>query len=162
MAPTSRVLARAITGALVFALALVAVGCIPDTGPAPTGDPFQSVVFDAINHDRAVAGRPPLQFSPKLAVLAGAHSCDMAAARALVHTDLQALIGTGDYAVYHTLRENIMAAPSSYTPARFEATWMASPPHRENILADDVTRVGMNVCTSSDGVKWATEEFGGL
>jgi uncharacterized protein YkwD len=152
-----------IGGRALLACFMVAVtGCIPNTGPAPTADPFQGPLFAAINRDRAESGLPALEFSPKLGTLAGSHSCDMASSHTLDHTDLQGLLATSDYAAFDVLRENVIVAPPGSTPDQLESAWMGSSLHRANILATDVNVVGMNECTSSDGLVWATEDFGGL
>jgi uncharacterized protein YkwD len=148
--------------ALLACLVVALTGCIPNAGPAPTSDPFQGPMFAAINRDRAENGLPALEFSPKLATLAGSHSCDMANSSTLGHSDLQALLGSSDYAGFDVLRENVIVAPPGSTPDQLEATWMGSSLHRANILATDVHVVGMNECMSSDGLIWATEDFGGL
>jgi uncharacterized protein YkwD len=152
------------TAVLVIALAIGigATACIPDTGPPPTGDPFQGPLLNAINQDRANNGLSPLTFSPKLAVLAGGHSCDMAQAQSLYHTDLAATINSSGYTAFVSLDENIVVGPAGLTPQQIEAAWMTSPPHRANILSATINVVGMNACTSSDGRVWATADFGAV
>jgi uncharacterized protein YkwD len=143
-----------------FAMALA--GCLPDTGAPPMGDAFQGPLFTAVNRDRANAGLPALTWSPKLANLAGSHSCDMSRSYALFHSDLQSLLTSSDYAAYDVMRENVIVAPPGSTPEQLESAWMNSELHRANILAGDVNVVGMNECFSADGFVWATEEFGNL
>ncbi len=150
---------------LLLAAALIVVGasaCLPDTGPAPTSDAWQLQLFNAINADRVANGVPPLTNGPKLAWLAGTHSCDMAHAGSMYHTDLNATLATPDYKAYWTLGENILVGPGSLSPAQMEAAWMNSPPHRANILSQSFTIVGVGRCVGPDGRIWSTEDFGAL
>jgi uncharacterized protein YkwD len=157
-------LLRGRTGVLLMA-ALIGVGasaCIPNTGPPPSTDPFQGPLYSLTNGDRAANGLPGLTFSPKLAVLAGNHACDMANQQSLFHTDLNATINSSDYSAFWTLGENILVGPAGMSPQAMESAWMNSPPHRANILSGNFNVFGMNECTSADGRVWASVDFGGL
>jgi uncharacterized protein YkwD len=149
--------------ALVVFAAVIGLGasaCLPDTGPPPN-DPYQTPLYNATNADRRNNGLPTLTYSPRLSLLAGGHSCDMAAAGYLFHDNLGALL-SGDYSNYSALGENILAAPPGTSPYDMEAAWMASGGHRANILNPMFNVVGMAVCIGADGSIWATVEFGRL
>jgi uncharacterized protein YkwD len=148
---------------LAGAIAIVGTACLPDTGPPPGPEnPYPAMMLGQVNADRANAGLPPLTYSPKLALLAGNHSCDMARAGSLFHTNLGALVGTGDYAAYWTMGENVLDAPAGTPISQMNAMWMNSGPHRANILSSQYNVIGIAFCNSGDGRIWATEEFGGL
>jgi uncharacterized protein YkwD len=143
-------------------IGLGAAGCIPDTGPPPLNDPYQTPLFNATNADRASNGLAPLTFSPKVSVLAGGHACDMARVGYLFHTDLAATLSSGDYSAYSALGENIIVAPPGTPPLAMEAAWMGSALHRDNILNPAFDVVGINVCIGGDGRMWGTVDFGRL
>jgi uncharacterized protein YkwD len=60
------------------------------------------------------------------------------------------------------LGENIIVAPGHYTPEQLEAAWMASAPHRANILSRGFNVVGVGMSRGPDGRIWATVDFGGV
>jgi uncharacterized protein YkwD len=152
---------RAAMLVLAAVIGLTATACIPDTGPPPAHDPYQTPLFNVTNSDRANYGLAPLTFSPRLSVLAGGHSCDMAQTGDLFHDNLGALL-SGDYSNYSALGENILMGPPGMSPYDMEAAWMGSSSHRANILNPAYNVIGMNVCISADGRLWATVIFGRL
>jgi uncharacterized protein YkwD len=133
------------------------------TAPTPSGsarptDPFDAAIFDLMNRDRANAGLRGLVGDPRLDSLARSWSAQMAADDELHHQDLTALWNTSDWATY-SLGENIYAVPGDWTPEQVEAGWMASPPHRANILSATFTLVGIGHVLGSDGRIWVTADF---
>ena len=147
---------------LAAAIAIVGTACLPDTGPPPTADPYQRMLFDAVNRDRAANGLPALTFSPKLSVLAGGHSCDMARSGSMYHSNLGATMASADFGAYWTLGENVLVVGPGTPISTMESIWMNSAPHRANILSGNFNVVGMAFCNGPDGRIWATQEFGGL
>ena len=160
----ARSLVRKRTAVVIMALAIGigATACLPDTGPPPTQDPYQRAMFDAVNRDRANAGLPGLTFSPKLSVLAGVHSCDMMRAGYLFHDNLGSIMNNPDFGAFWSLGENVVQAPWYYSGWDLEGLWMASGPHRGNILNRNFNVVGMAACFAPDGRVWATQVFGAL
>jgi uncharacterized protein YkwD len=100
--------------------------------------------FTALNNTRARQGLPPLQWDNQAAEIAAAHSQDMLSGNFVGHTSPR----TGDVearfrragATTAVLRENVARG---YGPRGIHDSLMASPGHRVNILADDVTHVGI-------------------
>jgi uncharacterized protein YkwD len=47
-------------------------------------------------------------------------------------------------------------------PTQMENAWMASSPHRANILSRSFNIVGIGVYRGPDGRLWAVQDFGGI
>lgn len=100
--------------------------------------------FAALNNARARQGLPALQWDNAAAAVAEGHSADMAANNFVGHTsprsgDVAARFGKAGLTTA-VLRENVARG---YGPRGIHDSLMASPGHRVNILADDVTHVGI-------------------
>ena len=100
--------------------------------------------FAALNNTRSRQGLAPLQWDNAAATVAEGHSRDMAENGFVGHTSPR----TGDVEdrfkraslTTAVLRENVARG---YGPRGIHDSLMASPGHRINILADDVTHVGI-------------------
>jgi uncharacterized protein YkwD len=82
----------------------------------------------------------------------------MAQHQSLTHQDLNAVLGGTSFS---TVAENILAGPGGMSVGDMEAAWMASAPHRQNILNGAYTAAGVGIASSSDGQVWVAVEFGG-
>ena len=153
--------AAAITLTALVALGLSSCG-FANTSSAPPGDSYTAGLFSGLNYNRAQNGLPPLTWSPKLANTAGTWAHQMSNANSLYHQNLGALINSADYAGYYTLGENILVGPGSMTPNQVESAWMASAPHRANILSRSFNIVGIGIYRGPDGRLWAVQDFGGI
>jgi uncharacterized protein YkwD len=151
----------AIAMTAVVGLGLSSCG-FANTSSTPPGDPTTAALFNALNHDRSVNGLPQLTWSPRLANTAGTWAHQMSNAASLYHQNLSALIASPDYAGYYTLGENILVGPGSMSAAQMEAAWMASAPHRANILSRSFNIVGIGYYRGPDGRLWAVQDFGGI
>jgi len=151
----------AVTITVIVAAGLSSCG-FANTSSTPPSDPLTAGLFQAINHDRAANGLPQLTWSPKLANNAGTWAHQMSNAGSLFHQNLGALLGSPDYNGYSTLGENILVGPGSMSASSIEAAWMASPPHRANILSRSFNIVGIGYYRGPDGRLWAVQEFGGI
>ncbi len=58
--------------------------------------------------------------------------------------------------------ENIIVGPGGMSPQSVEGAWMASAPHRANILSRAFNIVGIGYVRGFDGRIWAVQEFGGI
>ena len=58
-------------------------------------------------------------------------------------------------------RLNLLDGPGNMTADQMEAAWMASPPHRANIMNGAFTQVGVGIAFASDGRVWVCVDFGG-
>ncbi len=151
----------AITMTAIVALGLSSCGFANTSSTGPS-DPTTAAMFNALNADRAANGVPGLTWSPKLGNTAGTWAHQMSNAGTLYHQNLSALIASPDYAGYYTLGENILVGPGSMTPSQMEAAWMASAPHRANILSRSFNLVGIGYYRGPDGRLWAVQDFGGI
>lgn len=113
---------------------------------AVAADPgTQRAVLAEVNAARAAFGRGPLGMDDRLNRAATAHSRDMLATSRMDHrgsdgSDPGARIARAGYR-WRSYRENVAAGQGS--PREVVVTWMNSAGHRANILADDVTQVGV-------------------
>jgi uncharacterized protein YkwD len=140
----------------VVALALAAAACAPPGSPGSTsGD-----VLQAMNQDRAAAGDAPLNWDSGLADLAQRHANDIAASQTLWHTDLGNLINAPWMSSWRSLGENLLMAPPGMNGWSAEDLWMASGPHRANILNGGFNYVGVGVTTDGAGRTWMVALFG--
>jgi len=141
--------------ALVFLLAAVLVSSGIAITPAHAGTGLRGQMFQLTNDDRADKYRAALELDLEMSRYAKTHSQDMADAGAISHTDDLAarLKGTN----WSAGGENVGMAPSL---ADLEATFMASTPHRRNILNRDFDHVAIGV-VESDGDFWVTVIFYG-
>jgi uncharacterized protein YkwD len=150
-----------VTMTVVIGLGLSSCG-FPNTSSTGPSDPYAAALFNSVNLDRVGNGLPPLTWSPKLANQAGSWAQQMADVAWFHHQDLSALINSPDFGAYSTLGENILAGQGSMTPQSVEGAWMASPPHRANILSSAFNIVGIGYVRGLDGRIWAVQDFGGI
>lgn len=114
--------------------------------PARAADlALQQAMLAEVNAIRARAGRAPLTLDARLSRAALDHSADMLRRNQLSHTggdgsDPGRRIMRAGYA-WRGCRENVGAGYQDLRQAM--AGWMSSPGHRDNILAADVTQVGL-------------------
>jgi uncharacterized protein YkwD len=102
--------------------------------------------FELLNRARGQRGLPALQWDERAAAIARAHSADMARNGFVGHTSPT----TGDVVKRFAkvgvkgtvIRENVARG---YGPRGIHESLMNSPGHRVNILAEDVTHVGIGV-----------------
>jgi len=141
-------------------------GCtpkIPETHPTTETLAAEQHALDLINGERASAGLSPLVMDEDLRAVARAHSEDMVARGFISHVNPDGLnpfdrikaAGIG----YVSAGENI-AVTTGPTPAESARDgWMASPPHRANILRPQFNRTGMGVAVDGTGKYYFTQDF---
>lgn len=118
-------------------------------------------VFDLVNGERTRRGLPPLRHHPQLSAVAEQQSGWMAARSFLTHdgpngesaADLITAVG------YALRAWGINVAAGYSTPESLVAGWMASPPHRANILSVNLSEVGVGLAASSTGRRYWTLMF---
>jgi uncharacterized protein YkwD len=82
----------------------------------------------------------------------------MAQNQSLTHQDLNAVLaGTS----FNAVAENILSGPSGMSAGEMEAAWMASAPHRQNIMNGAYAAAGVGMAYGGDGQVWVAVEFGG-
>jgi uncharacterized protein YkwD len=141
--------------ALVFLLAAVLVSSGIAITPAHAGTGPRGQMVQLTNDDRTDKDRSALELDLQLSRYARKHSQDMADAGGIFHTDdLAAKLKGKDWSAGG---ENVGMA--SNLPD-LEAVFMASTPHRQNILNREFDHVAIGV-VESDGNFWVTVIFYG-
>jgi uncharacterized protein YkwD len=152
---------RAAILVMAAVIGIAATACLPTTGPDPD-NPYQNMLLQAMNQDRAANGLPRLTWSPKLSVLAMDWANQMARDNTLYHQNLSAVLQRSDYTEFWTLGENILVGPAGMPISQMESVWMNSPGHRANILSSNYNVVGLAFVNGSDGRLWVAVDFGGI
>ncbi len=119
---------------------------IEHIAPSVTAADVAAANFDYLNRERRTRGLPPLDWDPAAATVARGHAGDMYQNGFVGHVSP----GTGDVtqrfakAKVHAavIRENVARG---YGPKGIHESLMNSPGHRVNIVATDVTHVGIGV-----------------
>lgn len=144
------VLRRVLAAALV-SLVLASPSSAGGDGPRPAERRLRALV----NEVRVEAEADRLTVRRALTRIARKHSRRMADEDRIFHNDdLEEDVGEG----WTILAENVGYA--SDAESMFE-WFMDSPPHRRNILEEDVERIGVGVAHDEDGVLWVTIVFVG-
>ena len=159
---------RRILSVVVLALGLVLAFCVGTgtsaitppsfntTGTAPS--PREVAIIRAMNAVRASSGVGPLRFGRALTRAARSHSVDMARRGYFDHGPfVQRLRRFGVHAPY--IGENLASGTSPLGPAAIVQMWIASPPHRQNLLDPAFRRIGVGVAGGS--TKLVTADFAG-
>jgi hypothetical protein len=145
--------ALAIGGSAVLGLAHSAVA-----DPAPSGRSPRTIALAfewAIDIERGAHGLAPLSVDPDVANQAQAWSGGMALYGTLAHDrSFGAELATADPS-FRSGGENVGVGPS---PGSVEQAFMASPPHRANILGS-YSHMGVGVAIDGSGRVWVTERF---
>jgi uncharacterized YkwD family protein/spore coat assembly protein SafA len=109
---------------------------------------IETQVQQLVNQERSKQGLKPLQMDWELQRTARTKACDMAQKGYFSHTsptygspfDMMRQFGIS----YRTAGENI--AQGQRTPAEVMQSWMNSQGHRENILKQEFTHIGVGYC----------------
>lgn len=142
----------------------------PTTQPQPTTQPaessyynreFADKVIELVNLERAKEGLAPLEKDERLAELSDIRSKETATLFSHQRPDGSSCFTIlQEYNVpYYWAAENIAAGQSS--PEKVMQEWMASPPHRANILSADSNKIGVScyVDENSDYVYYWQQFF---
>ncbi|APZ55030.1 CAP domain-containing protein [Salipiger abyssi] len=145
---------------VLIGLAVLVSGCmsaVPEQAPTPTAVASQGAAVQAatpsLNAYRAANGLPGLTRSAALQRAAEAHARDMARMGDMTHTGSDGS-SVGDRVKrqgyrFRRVAENI--AETGRGADRVMELWIASPPHRKNMLLRDVTQYGL----AQSGDYWA-------
>jgi uncharacterized protein YkwD len=147
---------------VVGALSATASGARVDAKRSPT---LETNILRELNRVRAEHGLRSLVRSPGLTAAAVGHSQSMLAAGFFSHSShngtsfsdrIRRSYGSRGYSRW-TVGENILFDSSAVDAAATIAAWMASPPHRRNLLSPAWREVGIGVTRTGS----APEVFGG-
>jgi uncharacterized protein YkwD len=155
---------RRLTPFLIVALVCLAParGADPTDKPPPKLLPDEEKILQLTNAAREKEKLEPLKLNPVLTEVARAHSANMAKKGEMNHvldgkkpSDRVKEAGY-DYA---WVGENI-AETDGDSPAVIFKRWMESPHHKENILRDKFTEIGIGINYSDKGEIYYTQVFG--
>jgi uncharacterized protein YkwD len=155
---------RWVISAALAVLLLVAVAvCVylPRDGQHIGGHPAATPrerMTELTNADRAEAGLDPLTLSLHVSRHARRHSRQMAEAGFIFHSTVGQLRRYIEGHKWSIIGENIGSGGSLVS---LEEAFMASKPHRENILNPKFKHIGVGVIRDDDDVLWLTIIFWG-
>ncbi|WP_371925005.1 CAP domain-containing protein [Halobacillus sp. A1] len=135
----------------------------PDSLDSQEPSEFEGKVVELVNEERAKEGLEPLEMYDRLSDLARLKSQDMADNDYFDHTSPTYgspfdMMNQYDFS-YWSAGENIAAGQRS--PEQVVEGWMNSPGHRENIMKEDFTHIGVGYVEESGdryGTYW-TQHF---
>jgi uncharacterized protein YkwD len=166
-----RFLAARLAGKLALAFLLTALFVFPhaaQASPQSTQPPAASperILFDAANRERAAKGLAALRWDESLATAAREHA-QLVAQRNILSHQLPGEPPLEDRARQAGARYSVIAenVADGITPEAIHIGWMHSAPHRANLLAPELTSVGIAVAASQDRkitgrVLFAVEDF---
>jgi uncharacterized protein YkwD len=161
---SSSVGTRALRVVIALATAVVVVGgaamgtAAPAAAAPNTMSAQLAVAFEwAIDVERGRVGLGPLVVDPTVSQQASEWSGGMALFNTLVEDRLYVAEMSSAVPAMTRYGENVGVGP---TAASIEAAFMASPPHRANMLGN-YTHVGVGVFVAGNGMVWVTERFYG-
>lgn len=140
---------------------------IADENPVQQNDEEQSIldwekqVIELVNEERAKADLPPLEYDEKLAMSARVKSEDMRDEAYFDH--ISPVYGTpfemmSEFGIdYMYAGENIAVGYTS--PEAVVKAWMNSPGHKQNILSEDYTHIGVGYAKGGDYLHYWTQQF---
>ena len=157
--PTTLALLASISTFTLRAGAQTAASGVATHPTQPPAGTSESTLFEAANHERSAAGLPPFQWDASLAAAARKHAELMAQRKTLSHQfPGEALLqdrATQSGARFSVIAENVAEGA---TVTGLHTQWMNSPPHRANILADDMNALGIAIVPSGN-LLFAVEDF---
>jgi uncharacterized protein YkwD len=160
---TTRILAVAVTGLL--AAVVTAFALTPASAEAGRHHDAAARMYGLVDEARAEHGLPPLRPADDLADVAAAWSARMATADELEHNPDHA----DEICCWSSVAENVAwsepprtrltSDPVARVVDELHAALLASPGHRENLLAQDLDEIGIGVHVDHDGSVWITQNF---
>ena len=127
----------------LLVLAGAALLLTPAGAPASARHDDEASLLRAINVARADHGLQPVRIGPHLERAARAHTVAMLATQAFTHGSFVERLRSFHVSA-PTIAENLAwAAGSDATAESIVRAWLASPPHRRNLLGRSFTLVGI-------------------
>ena len=144
---------RLLAAVLVYGAVLAGLMALPSAAKAAQYDTSSAgAIVAAMNSARVKAGLRPLTVNAELTSVARGWTSRMAASGTLSHNPSL----SGSVHDWTLLGENVGEGSSA---SQIEAAFMASAPHRANILRAQFTDVGVGAVRGSDGRLWVTVDF---
>lgn len=150
---------------------LLAAAAVWTLGAFPGEAAFEARIVSLTNTARELAGLRALKVDPRLGAAARQHSAEMRqlgyfshASPVASHRSVGDRAFLADY-VWSGIGENIYSAEGADTrdadgcAALAVKGWLVSPSHRENLLGEGFTAIGVGVVKRGNAF-WATQVFG--
>jgi uncharacterized protein YkwD len=133
--------------------------------PAEDLSPLEAGLHTAINEVRATQGLLRLQRDASLDAVARAHSADMATRGYMAHETPEGLtppdrMKRAGVTGYTLAGENVGTTTRVDPNREIVGAWMASPVHRDNVLAPVFNTTGVGIARSADGTWYYTQLYG--
>jgi uncharacterized protein YkwD len=133
--------------------------------PAEDLSPLEAGLHTAINEVRATQGLLRLQRDASLDAVARAHSEDMATRGYMAHETPEGLtppdrMKRAGVTGYTLAGENVGTTTRVDPNREIVGAWMASPVHRDNVLAPVFNTTGVGIARSADGTWYYTQLYG--
>jgi len=148
--------------AVVTVLVAPSAGTAEVRGTMAPSSRLQVALLGQLNALRASKGLSQLRLSPSLSAAANQHSSEMARRGYFSHESANGSSFSARVQRYYsprgfhswTIGENLLWASPNVGALRALKLWLASPPHRENLLSPDWREVGLAAihATSAPGV----------
>jgi uncharacterized protein YkwD len=147
----------AMLAALLVVLLLPTSGQARSRGPVAKAGSLQTALVGQVNAFRAAHGLSRLRVSAPLAAAAAAHSTQMARLGYFSHNSANGAPFSRRIVVYYSPRgyrswtagENLLWGSPDVGAARALKMWLASPPHRANLLNPRWREVGLSAVHSA-------------
>lgn len=163
---------RTLLQALVFlaSLWLTLVVLVPivkasdGAGPDPAFAALETALVAAVNEVRVREGLIPLRRDAAIDAVARAHSRDMAVRRYFAHETPEGLtppdrLARGGVRDITLAGENVGLTNRGDPNAEIVQGWLASPVHRQNLLAPMFNGTGVGIARGSDGTLYYTQLY---
>jgi uncharacterized protein YkwD len=132
-----------------------------DTPDALKPTKEEQELIDLTNAERKKADLKPLAPNPQLTAAARGHAANMANQDKLEHTlDDKTPTGRVKAAGYKYRQTGENIAWGAENPKQVVEGWMDSEPHRENILKEEFTEIGVAVAKNEKGERYWVQVFG--
>lgn len=157
--------------AVVFLLALWATLLVltplvarADDGADPGLARLEAALHEAVNAVRRREGLIPLERDATVDRVARAHSRDMAARGYFAHETPEGLtppdrLARGGVAGISLAGENVGLTSRGDPNQEIVTGWLASPVHRQNLLAPMFNRTGVGIARAADGTLYYTQLY---
>ncbi len=119
-----------------------------------SGDAYEARILTLVNHQRATHGMSPLRPLSCADHFAEAWAAHMARTQSMFHQSLMPIVSS---CRARQAGENI--AYGNVSADRMMAMWMASRGHRENILNEGFTHVGIGASRTASGRWYGAQDF---
>jgi uncharacterized protein YkwD len=148
--------------AILVSLAAPSAGSADSRGTMAQATQLQAALLDKVNAFRTARGLTRLRLSPALSAAANAHSTEMARLGYFSHNSANGASFSSRLGRFYPLRgfhswsvgENLLWSAPDVGALRALKLWLASPPHRANLLSPRWREIGIGAMhsTSAPGV----------